>query len=477
MPPLSLATRLSLLFPPAQRLYEAVQTLNESTSRLTAENASLRTEHATLRADQALLANRVSQGGAGAAPPPETATNTPATNTPATNTPATNTPATNTPATNTPATNTPASDTAAANAATVQMLDCLTARVLQSAASRHMPFLPGDIAMTHDGLRVEGYAGAPEGLTANMAFFVNGRRFDRVEYPVLDPELASRFTQVRGMGLVVRMTMTQHLDELRAASFWRLDASPTGHYVPANWRQAIHFKNPAFERYPFPPEANIKRVIGDTSANRFAMGGAMIFKNIEHCLGDMGLGWSDFARILDWGCGAGRVTRYLIGDTPGAVTGADIDADNIAWCAVSYPGARFETVPLRPPTVFGDGEFDLVTGLSVMTHLQEDDQLKWLGELQRITRPGAMLFLSVQGPTQYAYNRFPPHLYRQVEEQGYLDLTRDGALDHVIADKEYYRAAMHSRGYIVDRWTKYFEVLAIVDAIAGLQDFVVMRRR
>ena len=345
------------------------------------------------------------------------------------------------------------------------------------ASLRHMPFLPGDIAMIAEGLRVEGYAGAPDGLTDNMAFFVNGRRFDRVEYPVLDPELASRFPEVSGMGFVTRMTMTRHLNELRAAPFWRFDASPTGHYVAANWRQAIHFKNPAFEHYPLPPEANIRRVIGDTSATRFAMGGAMIFKNIEHYLGELGLGWIDFRRVLDWGCGAGRVTRYMLGETSCAVTGVDIDPDNIAWCNASYPGARFEVVPLRPPTGFSDGEFDLVAGLSVMTHLQEDDQWRWLAELRRITRPGALLFLSVQGPTQYAYNRFPSHLYRQVEAEGYLNLSRDGALDDVITDKEYYRAAMHSRRYIVERWSKYFEVIAIVDAIAGLQDFVILRHR
>ena len=98
-------------------------------------------------------------------------------------------------------------------------------------------------------------------------------------------------------------------------------------------------------------------------------------------------------------------------------------------------------------------------------------------ELRRVVRPGGLAFLSVQGPAQFAYNRFPPHLYRQVQERGYLDLSRDGALDAVIGDTEYYRAAMHSRAYITERWSRYFEVVAIVDAIAGMQDFVVLRRR
>ena len=434
MPKPSLATSLSLLFPPARRLHEAVRTLNAAVGRIAAENAALHAEQAVLQAEQLRLRSQTM-----ASPPVPPA--------------------------------------ATSQAPLLAALDQSTGRELQAAALRHMPFLPGAIAMTPEGLYVQGHAGAPEGLTDSMAFFVNGRRFDQVEYPVLDSELASRFTEVHGMGFVTRMTMTQHLDELRAAVFWRFDASPTGHYVPAHWRQAIHFKNPAFERFPLPPVPNIKRVIGDTDATRFAMGGAMIFKNIESLLSEMELGWQDFPRVLDWGCGAGRVTRYMLGETSCNVTGADIDPDNIAWCRASYPGARFETVPLRPPTMFDDGEFDLVTGLSVMTHLQEDDQWRWLAELRRITRPGALLFLSVQGPTQYAYNRFPAALYRQVQEQGYLDLSRDGALDDVIADKEYYRVAMHSRPYIVQRWGEYFEALAIVDAVAGLQDFVVLRRR
>lgn len=444
----SAATRMSLRFPPARRLFDAVRYLNGATAKLAAEQEQSRAADAALRHDQARLFGAVARLTAEIAaaratlPPPA------------------------------PTATVPEPPKAEDNPA-----DPWVGRILQGAALRHLPFLPGEIGITENGIRVEGYAGAPEGLTANMAFFVNGRRIDQVEYPVLDAELASRFPDIRGMGFVVRALMTQHLNELKAARFWRFDASPTGRYIPANWRQAMHFMNPAMEAFPFPPVANIKRVIGDTSATRFTMGGASIFKNLETYLGELGYGWADFPDILDWGCGAGRVTRYLLSETKSAVTGADIDPDNIAWCRSAYPAGRFEVVPLRPPTAFADSSFNLVTGLSVMTHLQEDDQWKWLAELRRITKPGALVFLSVQGPTQYAYNCFPAHLYRQVEEQGYLDLTRDPALDDVIADSEYYRAAMHSRRYITERWGEYFEVLAIVDAIAGLQDFIVMRRR
>jgi 2-polyprenyl-3-methyl-5-hydroxy-6-metoxy-1,4-benzoquinol methylase len=357
------------------------------------------------------------------------------------------------------------------------ILDRNIKRELGEAALRHLPFLPGTFDIADGILVVTGYCGAPEGITQHMSFFINGRKIDDVEYPIEDQELKTRFPDVPGMGLAFRARV--NLEKLGVSDdrFWRFDASPIGHYNPADWRRAGHYMNPAKETFAFPPIPNILRVIGDTSVERFAMGGAIIFNNIANYLKEMGKSWSDFPRILDWGCGAGRITRYLISETGCRVTGVDIDADNIAWCSKTYDGGTFSVVPLRPPTDLEPESFDLVIGLSVLTHLQESDQFLWLEELRRITRPGALLLLSVQGPTQFSYNKFPPHLYLKLQQDGYIDLSRDAALDAVVSDTEYYRAAMHSRPYIVQRWSEYFDVLAIADAIAGLQDFVVLQRR
>jgi SAM-dependent methyltransferase len=171
------------------------------------------------------------------------------------------------------------------------------------------------------------------------------------------------------------------------------------------------------------------------------------------------------------------VARYLIGETSCDVTGVDIDADNIAWCRQAYPGGTFHTVPLQPPTELAGNTFDLVIGLSVLTHLREDDQWRWLAELRRITRPGALLLLSVMGPTLFAYSGTPPHLIRRLQQEGYIDLSHGPTLDAVINDNEYYRVAWHSHDYIVRRWSEYFDVLAIEDALASAQDLVVLRRR
>ena len=370
----------------------------------------------------------------------------------------------------------PQPSAAPAGADTVE-LDRFVAQTLGEAALRHLPFLANDFHIGDEAITVRGFAGAADGITGRMAFFINAKRIEDVDFPIPDPNFKARFPDVPGMGWAFKAVITEDLEELRAARFWRLDASPTGRYHHDRWRQAVHYMNPSHERFPFPPAANIERVIGDTSTARFAMGGAMIFHNLAALLAELGFGWSDFPNILDWGCGAGRLTRYLATETGSRVTGVDIDADNIAWCREAYPGASFELVPLRPPTSLADSSFDLVVGISVLTHLQEEDQFLWLAELRRITRTGALVFLSVQGPTQSAYNHFPPDIYRRIQQVGYLNLSRDGALDAVVDDREYYRAAMHSRDYIIRRWSEFFEVLSFEDAIAALQDFVVLRRR
>jgi SAM-dependent methyltransferase len=353
----------------------------------------------------------------------------------------------------------------------------ITAREIQEHALRCLPLLVSDLTISPRGIEVVARAAAPYGLTENMQFFINGQLFDEVEFPILDSELQAIFFAVPWAGTQVRARVTTNLRALRNAPFFRIDASPTGAFVPCNWRQTMNIPNPERERYAFPPAANMRRVVGDDSPIRFALGGSTTFHNITAYLTEMGHTWSDFPRILDWGCGAGRVTRYLLTETQATVHGVDIDSENIAWCKSALTTGNFDCISPVPPTRFPDEYFDFIIGCSVLTHLSEAMQMQWLAELQRIARPNALLFLSVQGPTQLAYRGLPIELFRRIEERGFVDLQHDPALDAVIDDSGYYRSAFHSRRYIVDTWGQYFQVISIVDAIAALQDFVILRRR
>jgi SAM-dependent methyltransferase len=94
------------------------------------------------------------------------------------------------------------------------------------------------------------------------------------------------------------------------------------------------------------------------------------------------------ARILDAGCGSGRVLDELA--RFGDAVGVDLSqsAVSAAWSrGHSVAKARVEELP------FADATFDLVTCLDVIEHTADD--LAALRELVRVTRPGGYLLLTV----------------------------------------------------------------------------------
>jgi ubiquinone/menaquinone biosynthesis C-methylase UbiE len=106
------------------------------------------------------------------------------------------------------------------------------------------------------------------------------------------------------------------------------------------------------------------------------------------------------ARVLDFGCAAGRMTRFVRDHHPGAeVWGVDIDAGSIAWASRHLAHrAAFATTTQYPHLPFEDNYFDLIFAGSVFSHV-DDLATAWFLELRRITRPDGVLFLTVQDET------------------------------------------------------------------------------
>ena len=227
-----------------------------------------------------------------------------------------------------------------------------------------------------------------------------------------------------------------------------------------------------------PPARLISRVHGTSEAAGFEQVGRIIALDIYAAAGAL-LDMDGPLRVLDFGCGCGRVLRYMGVVAPrAAIHASDIDAEAIAWCEGNFRGEiesgrfSFATNRDRPPTALGDGQFDLVYAISVFTHLPEELQLLWLGELGRVLRPGGIAVLSTQGGSLIR-SHLSPGDSRHFDEKGFHYFPY-GSTEGL---PDYYQAAWHDRSYIDRVWSRTFEILGQVPGgIAGHQDLILCRK-
>lgn len=104
-------------------------------------------------------------------------------------------------------------------------------------------------------------------------------------------------------------------------------------------------------------------------------------------------------KILDWGCGPGRVIRHLppvIGNSC-EYYGTDYNKQTIDWCSKNLTKINFNWNSLEAKLPYADNFFDVIYGISIFTHLSEQLHYDWYNELHRILKPNGILFLTTQG--------------------------------------------------------------------------------
>jgi SAM-dependent methyltransferase len=230
------------------------------------------------------------------------------------------------------------------------------------------------------------------------------------------------------------------------------------------------------------------RVTGFTQSEEvFLDQGRQSLADLERGLRVVDRTLADFTRVLDFGCGCGRVTRHLaqtVRANPGLeLHGCDIDGEAVAWVRENLTFGTFIHNDGMPPLSYPDGYFDLVVNHSVFTHLPEDYQDAWLSELRRVVRPGGTLLLTVAGLFAFeglvaSYVKWPAdpsRIQRVYREEGILYVTDDSWVDSTFPD--FYHTTFHNPHYVLDHWGKLFTIEAFLPRGAlGFQDLVVLRR-
>lgn len=240
----------------------------------------------------------------------------------------------------------------------------------------------------------------------------------------------------------------------------------------ADWRHGLHSSS-----VPLPPARLRHRVHGSLDRESFLRLGRVIATNLHDLLASVGRRLDSFDSILDFGCGCGRVLRFLASSAPNSrFYATDIDPSPIEWGQRNMPGIRWSSNGFEPPLPFGNDAVDLVYAISVFSHLDEAFQNAWLAELERVARPGAILILTVHGES--LAGSLAPSERNTLHAKGILFCK--GATGRLKLDglPDFYQSTFHTRAYIESEWSRYFDIIGYVEgAIDGYQDAVLLRKR
>jgi SAM-dependent methyltransferase len=158
-------------------------------------------------------------------------------------------------------------------------------------------------------------------------------------------------------------------------------------------------------------------------------------------------------RVLDFGCGAGRVLRHFAPEAAEAeFWGCDLHPPTIDWLSENLsPPMRF-FVNDRRPMPQPDDYFDLIYTLSVFTHITSEWS-DWLLELHRVLKPGGLLLATFMGPA--TWERVVQHPVEE-EELGMAVLGLHRELDNTSGP-----IVLHSPWWLRTHWGRAFDILTL----------------
>lgn len=174
------------------------------------------------------------------------------------------------------------------------------------------------------------------------------------------------------------------------------------------------------------------------------------------------------ARVLDFGCGWGRLTRFLARDAaPGRLYGCDPVELILDICRQTRVPAVLARSDVRSPRLPFDERFDLAFAFSVFTHLSEPAHRDALAALHGGLRPGGLLVVTVR-PSGFLGGgpgyRFEPHPAEASHPQ------YEGGEMH-------YGETVVPLSYVREHWAPRFELLSSQPLVADLQQIVLTLRR
>jgi SAM-dependent methyltransferase len=222
-----------------------------------------------------------------------------------------------------------------------------------------------------------------------------------------------------------------------------------------------------------PPAALRYRVHGSTDLDLFLRAGKRSSEVIHSALRKVGKDFGSVREVLDFGCGCGRTLLWFEDKPPSTrLYGTDIDVEAITWCREHLKYAEFGGNDALPPLRYPPEAFDLIYAISVFTHLDEGFQFRWLEELQRVTSPEGIVLVTLHGTD--TWKELPRKDVAYLEKNGFKFVVSNN-MQGIFP--EWYQNAFHTKDYVLERYTEYFNVLGYLPrGMNNHQDVVILQK-
>ena len=233
--------------------------------------------------------------------------------------------------------------------------------------------------------------------------------------------------------------------------------------------------------YRLPPPGNMMEA-HENRERVFINQGTLMAQAVLDCITKYkpGIPLSDL-KVLDFGCGAGRVTLPLYFSVKKPDVCVDVDPAVISYLSEVIPEALPQVSLFNPPLPFPDDTFDVVYAISVWTHLAQDAAKEWLNEIKRILKPGGLALLTTSNYAVLKQRRdhatLGPMGWNKVSDD---DLRRTGYIflqTPSTPGTGLYGMASHDPEWVRRTWSEHMPVVGIeAGAILGVQDINVLQK-